>query len=216
MHIPIALWLTRGGSNTMPLLRLDGRAIADSTAIVAALEERFPDPPLYPADPVLRTRALELEDFFDEELGPHTRLLPFYELIKEPELFAEVAAKTVPPPLNKAPGAVGAYASTYTKLRWGADDSAAAETSRAKITAAIDRLDAELESSDSDYLVGDSFSVADLTAASLLYPLVAPPEGPLPEDTPTPPAFERFRESLSDRPGFAWVGEMFRRHRAPV
>ena len=44
-------------------------------------------------------------------------------------------------------------------------------------------------------------------------PLVVPPEVPLNPDLPRPPALERFRESLSDRRGYRWVEEMFRRHR---
>src|SRR5881296_2330242 len=61
------------GRGTLPILWLDGRAIADSTHIIAALEERYPEPALYPADPVARLRALALEDEFDEGLGPAIR-----------------------------------------------------------------------------------------------------------------------------------------------
>ena len=213
-HIPIAYALTRGQSFTLPLLQLDGRTIADSTAIIAALEERYPEPPLYPADPEQRRRALELEDFFDEELGPHARLLPFHELTNEPEMFAEVAAEAVPGPLGNAKGLVGLYARTYTGLRFGVRDKDAAAAARVRIVAALDRLEAELEANgDGEFLVGDSFSVADLTAASLFYPIVGPDEGPLPTDTPTPPAFEAFRDEIRDRPGYVWVEETFRRHR---
>ena len=42
--------------------------------------------------------------------------------------------------------------------------------------AALDRLDDELGGG--EYLVGDRFTVADLTAAALFYPLVPPPGGP--------------------------------------
>jgi glutathione S-transferase len=216
MHIPIALWLSRGAAPTFPILELDGRTINDSTAVIAALEQAFPEPPLYPADPTQRAHALEIEDFFDEELGPHLRLLPFYEMIQEPEIFAEVASRAVPGPLSKAKPLVGAYARTYTSIRWGANSDQAAATARAKVVTALDRLEAELEANGGEYLVGENFSVADLTAASLFYPLVAPAEGPLPTDSPTPPALEHFRESLSQRPGFLWVEEMFRRHRRPA
>jgi glutathione S-transferase len=213
MHIPFALWLTRGASKTLPILQLDGRTIADSTAILAALEERYPERALYPADPAQRHRALELEDFFDEEVGPHTRLLAFHELIGEPAVFAEVASAAVPGPLGKAKGLIGAYGRVYTSLRWGADEAAAAETARVEIAAAFDRIEAELAASGGDFLVGDSLSVADITGASLLYPLVEPKEGPLPTGTPAPRAFADFRASLADRRGFQWVEEMFRRHR---
>ena len=215
-HIPIALWLTRGEQRTFPVLQLDGETIGDSTAVIAALEERYPDPPLYPADPEQRRRALELEDFFDEELGPHARLLAFYELINEPEMFAEIASQAVPGPLGKAKGFVGAYARAYTSLRFGANSEAAAVVAREKIVAAMDRLDAELAANGGEYLVGDGFSVADLTAASLFYPLVGPAEGPVSPDSPTPPALEGFRSGLSSRPGYLWVEEMFRRHRYPA
>src|SRR5207237_6707565 len=63
------------GGSTFPVLVLDGEAISDSTRIIAALEERYPEPPLYSAEPEARRRALALEDHFDEELGLYTRRL---------------------------------------------------------------------------------------------------------------------------------------------
>ncbi|MDX6622925.1 MAG: glutathione S-transferase [Solirubrobacterales bacterium] len=216
MHIPIALWLSGGEAKTFPVLQLDGRTIADSTAAIAALEEFEPEPALYPSDPAERERALALEDYFDEQLGPHARLLPFHELISEPDLFAELAAQSVPPPLNKAKGLVGAYARGYTRIRWGAANGEAAAAARAGIVSAMDRLELELAANGGDYLVGESFSVADLTAASLFYPIVGPEGAPIPPGQPMPLGFERFRESLSRRPGFTWVEETFRRHRQPA
>jgi glutathione S-transferase len=212
-HIPIALFLTRGAQPTMPVLRIDGENVGDSTAIIATLEAKYPEPPLYPSDAEERARALELEDWFDENLGPHTRLLPFYELIQEPDVFAEVAAESVPGPLGKAKPVIGAYARAYTSIRWGANSDEDADRAREAIVAALDKLEAELEQGEGEFLVGDSFSVADLTAASLFYPLVVPPEGPLDPNLPRPPALERFRASLSDRRGYQWVEETFRKHR---
>jgi glutathione S-transferase len=212
-HIPVALWLTRGRHSTFPVLVMDGRNIGDSTAIIAALESRFPDPPLYPADAEQRRRALELEDFFDEELGPYMRLLAFHELIADPDRFAEIAAGALPPRMRRAKGMAGLYARTYASLRFGARSDSAAEEAKAKILAALDRLDVELGGG--EYLVGDSFSIADLTAASLFYPLVSPAEGPGTGAGP-PEGVQRFREPLRQRPGYVWVEEMFRRHRLPA
>src|SRR5438128_6433168 len=56
-HQKIALRLT--GGRTLPVLVLDGEAIGDSTRIIEALERRYPQPPLYPADPDARRRALD-------------------------------------------------------------------------------------------------------------------------------------------------------------
>src|SRR5262249_48376320 len=70
-------YLTRAwratGRGTLPILWLDGRAIGDSTHIIAALEQRYPEPALYPSDPATCERALALEDDLDETLGPALR-----------------------------------------------------------------------------------------------------------------------------------------------
>jgi glutathione S-transferase len=214
-HIPASLWLTRGASYTYPLLGIDGRWIGDSTEIIAALEERYPEPPLYPADPEERRRALALEDFFDEELGPHLRLLAFHELGKDPEHFAEVIERTAPGPVAGLGSGAVVYARTFTGLRFGVRSEEAAAHAREKVLSALDRLEAELDASEGDYLVGERFSVADLTAASLFYPLVLPPEGP---DVGEEPAagLQSFRASLAERPGYEWVATMFERHRQPA
>jgi glutathione S-transferase len=210
-----AMWLTRDPGNfTYPVLQIEGRAIADSTAIIAALEERFPEPALYPSDPEQRRRALELEDLFDEELGPAIRQLAFHELANDPELFETLIQRTVPGPLTRLGSGAVNYASTFTGLRFGASSEEAAERSRGAVLAALDRLEAEL--GDGEYLVGDSFGVADLSAAALFYPLVLPEGGPVPTDLPAPAGMERFRAPLKDRPGYRWVQRTYERHRFPA
>lgn len=215
-HIPAALWMTRGEQITFPVLTMDGRHIGDSTTIIAELERRFPEPPLYPPDPEERRRAIELEDYFDEQLGPAIRLLAFHELGNDPERFEAVIKRTAPEALARRPGPAAAYARVFTALRFGARDEQGAERARAEVAAALDRLDAELEACGGDYLAGDTFTVADLTAASLFYPLVLPDEGPVPSDEPAPKGLQRFRESLKERRGFKWVADMFHRHRRPA
>lgn len=214
LHIPASMWLTRGASQTFPVMEIDGRRIGDSTEIIAALEERFPQRPLYPADPEQRRRALELEDFFDEELGPHIRLLAFHELGKDPERFEAVIARTTPGPVARLGSGAVTYARTYTGLRFGVRDEKAAELARTKIVAAMDRLDAEI--GPSGFLVGDSFSVADLSAAALFFPLVLPEGGPVPGDEPAPAGLEAFRAQLVERPGYSWIEEIYSRHRLPA
>src|SRR6478735_4837920 len=46
LHIVKARRLT-GDTPTTPVLSIDGRSIGDSTRIIAALEERWPEPALY-------------------------------------------------------------------------------------------------------------------------------------------------------------------------
>jgi glutathione S-transferase len=210
-HPLFALWLTRGAHATLPVLELDGERIGDSTRIIEALERRYPEPALYPEDPDQRARALELEEFFDEQVGPQMRRVVWHEAIKDREAFGQFAASQVPGSMPTTPRLAGSFASTFVRLRYGAANEEGAEAARHKVLAGLDRLESELGSG--DYLVGERFTVADLTGAALLYPLVLPPEGPTPAlDLPEP--FRRFQDSVRDRRAFRWVAEMFRRHRS--
>jgi glutathione S-transferase len=214
-HMPIALALTGGETYTFPILVLDGEAIGDSTAIIGALERRCPEPALYPEDPVERRRALDLEDWFDEEFAPSLRLLGFHEMTRDPERLSALMDPFLPPAArgNQAARDMAArFASAFTGARYGVKSEERAARARRKVLAGLDRLEAELDGG--EYLVGDRFGVADLTAAALFYPLVLPPAGP---DLGDPPAaFDSFRKPLQDRPGYRWVEEMYRRHREPA
>jgi glutathione S-transferase len=206
--LPAAWLMTR--AITLPVLRLEGRAIGDSTAIVAALEARFPDPPLYPADPAERARALELEDFFDEQLAPAVRRLGWFHTAQQPRAFFATAFPDSSP-LVRAALRPGAHVSIYAvRRRYGITD-ASAEQARRQVLAAIDRIEAEI--GPSGYLVGDAFSIADLTAAALATPFVRPPERQyLPPELPPEP-LRSFGEELTARPAGRWVLDMFGRHR---
>jgi glutathione S-transferase len=206
-HVPVIWWLT--GRTEVPVLRLAGATITDSTRIIAALEAHRPDPPLYPADPAARARALALEDFFDEELGPHIRRAFFFHVLQDPERATALLT------IDESPRTKMLYRMAFplvrTAMRSGMQiDAARAAESRAKVQAALDRLEAELQPS--GYLVGEAFTVADLAAAALLGPLLHADEFPyrLP---PLLPALAQWRASLADRTGFRWALDMYRRHR---
>jgi glutathione S-transferase len=57
--------LAVSGQPLVPVLVHDGEVMVDSMAIVARLEELFPRPPLYPADPVRREQVELFVDWFD-------------------------------------------------------------------------------------------------------------------------------------------------------
>ena len=210
LHPLGGLLLTCGRGFTMPVLEIDGSTIGDSTAIVAALEERFGGRSLYPADAAARERALELEDWFDENLGPPARQWGFDALLTEPEAMRAFAIKqTEWAPLPVLTELFAPVAKVFLALRYSVGSEAGAEEARGKLVQALDRLEAELDGA--EFLVGNRFTIADLTAAALFYPLVLPPEGPW---QPVRTAeFEEFQSSVRTRPGFHWVEDTFRRHR---
>ena len=194
---------------TVPVLDLDGERLVDSTRIIAALEQRYPDPPLYPADPDERERALTLEDFFDEHAGHEMRRVAFYELRQHPDHVAELLSTDQPPRVRRFLGAMirfpGSLAYANRRYRINAAD---VEESRPELRRALDRIVGERQPS--GYLVGSSFSVADLTAASLLYPLAQPPE--FQYEIPDPPR-TAVLETFGDHPAVEWIREIFREHR---
>jgi glutathione S-transferase len=209
LHGIRALVLTRGAQRRLPVLELDGRRIGDSTAIIAALEEHTPEPPLYPADPALRARALDLEEWFDEQLAPSLRRYVWHHTL--PDSDAVVAAVfTRPQPVRERLLRVIAPLVRPAVRRDYDVSEETAVRARAEVVAAMDHLESELLPS--GYLVGDGFTVADLTAAALFTPLLAPPQRPYAPETVAGPVLE-LREELSARPGSEWVMEMYARHR---
>lgn len=53
------------GQPLVPVLEEDGRVVSDSTAILEYLEDRYPDPALYPRDEARRAEAVLLIDWFN-------------------------------------------------------------------------------------------------------------------------------------------------------
>jgi glutathione S-transferase len=74
----------RGG--TVPALKLDGQRIQGSRQIARVLDERWPEPPLFPGDAALRARVEEAEQWGDEQLQPIPRRLFRYGVARNPEL----------------------------------------------------------------------------------------------------------------------------------
>ena len=64
-----------------------------------------------------------------------------------------------------------------------------------------------------EYLAGDSFSRADLTAASLLAPLVVPPEHPLKAPIILPPLLQQDVQQWEQGKILNWVRKMYAEHR---
>ena len=198
------------GGSTLPVLELDGTAIGDSTRIIEALERRHPDPPLYPADPDERRRALELEDVFDEELGPYTRLLAVHHLLDEPELFLATFA----PDLGRVRRAVALRTSGTMQQRirklFGIDEGSVARAFD-KLRAAGERFRAEL--GPDGHLVGAAFTVADLTLAALVAPIAAPERFPYAQPQRDHPRLAPVREVLAESGLLEWTHDTYARHR---
>jgi glutathione S-transferase len=79
----------RGG--TVPALKLDGRRLQGSREIARALDELWPEPPLYPRDPEARKRVQDAERWGEQQLQPIPRRIARYGAISSLELRRAVA-----------------------------------------------------------------------------------------------------------------------------
>jgi glutathione S-transferase len=198
------------GGMTFPVLSLDGQVIPGSDRIIDAVERHRPDPSLYPEHQVDRDLALELQEFFDSELGPHLRRYLFFWLLPETGEASAFMSQGFGAPARAA------YRVTFPLTRIAMRkamriDAEGAELGRLKTLAALDRIEAEL--GPSGYLVADRFSLADLAAAALMFPIVRPQGFQYEAPDPWPGPIEEFRASIADRVGFKWVEDMWRKHR---
>jgi glutathione S-transferase len=208
LHRAIAQRLT--GAGTFPVLVLDGEAIGDSTRIIEALERRYPEPPLYPADREARRRALEIEDYFDEELGPHMRLLVISRLLSSPNLILGAFFPDIGIGRRLSARATFPLHRRRTIAAFGIDD-ASLKLAWAKLRAAGECFREELQPS--GYLVGGRFTVADLTLAALVAPAVAPEQFPYPQPQRGHELLAPVRDALSECGILDWAHKMYARHR---
>jgi glutathione S-transferase len=207
-HRAIARRLT--GGTTFPVLVLDGEAIGDSTRIIEVLERRYPDPPLYPADPEERRRALEIEDFFDEELGPYTRLLVVHHMLPDADLTLGAFFPDFSVPRRIAARAAFPAVRRRMAAALAIDDRTVGRAFE-KVRAAGERFRTELQPS--GYLVGERFTVADLSLAALVAPAVAPEQFPYPQPQRGHALLAPLRDAFAESGILDWTREIYARYR---
>jgi glutathione S-transferase len=198
------------GGTTLPILVFDGRAIGDSTDIIAALEERHPDAALYPSDPEARQQVLELEDFFDEQLGPHIRLLAIHLTLEEPNLWMGAFM----PDLSRAQRLAMRAAFPAVKrqvIKGFGIDERSVQTAWDQLAQTTERFKQTI--GPSGYLVGDEFTVADLTLAALSSPAATPEQFPYSQPQRTSPLAEPLRQAFAPSGLLDWTREIYAKHR---
>lgn len=150
------------GTTTTPVLLPEHpdqpQAIGDSTTILQFLETYQPDPPLVPASDREAATAWMLEDWLDESIGTATRFV-YYQF-------------RVGPGKALDPSPASQLVIQIVRRQYGITETTAQLASH-RITTALQELHYRWEQH--PYLVGDHLSVADITAAALLTPLLKIP-----------------------------------------
>lgn len=199
------------GQTQTPALCVDGAYVIGSASIIDWLESQFPEPALYPADPAQRERAMDLQAHFDREVGPQVRIGALSALLESKGYMASMFGEGQGAAKRIFYRCVFPLAADKVRRGNGITGPEAIERAVEATQAALDLVAAE--SAATGYLVGDSFSVADLTAASLLAVCADPPNSTMSRPKPIPPAFQAWLDRWKDHAGTAWVLEVYRRHR---
>jgi len=139
----------------LPALKYGDTIVSDSTDIMRLIEERHPEPRLYPSDPAARARAIILEDWGDESLYWHL----VYERWQIEDQFEQYGAQLFPGVPRQVrqqmrEGVVqGLFGQGFGRM--------SVEQHRAKMGESLDALDAMLAGG-GEFLCGKELSVADI------------------------------------------------------
>ena len=160
-------------THKFPVIDCDGERVVDSTDIAYFLEEKYPEPPLLPADPVARAHMHIIEDWADESLFPydlamrglwaHNVPLLIDDIFKyeTPEL-QKMFAETVPEGIRQQLTAAGLGRKDKTTLL---ND----------VRRHIEAVNALLEAN--SWLVGEHLSYADIAVAAMFFVINRAEEG---------------------------------------
>jgi glutathione S-transferase len=183
------------GQAQVPVLLVNGTVIPDSTAIVNWLEKYKPQPALMPASEKDQAQVMLWEELMGGVLGPQARMLIIGHFLRSSA-----------PELQQGGGY---FAQKYQHSPYA--EKQAKVTIERTLTILKHALDGH------QYLVGDAFTRADLTTASMLL-LVNPPT----DDVFVFPASMRpmytapLTSDSAFAPIFAWRDKIYRQHRGEV
>lgn len=200
------------GRTMTPVLVADSVAMDGSTRIIEWLDEHWPEPRLMPAGAAQRAEALALVTRFDEDIAPRGRRAVLAALLQSPRYFARVFADGKPGWVQAGYAAIVPLAAPLVRKGNGITGEAAIADGVAAFSEGLD-LVVERTRGGNGYLVGDRFTIADLTAASVLATCVDPPGSPMTRPVPRAAAFAALLARYAEHPGAEWVRQMYRRHR---
>ncbi len=204
--------LRRCAGLTVPVLVHAGGIINESSDILHWVDAAHPSKaPLFPR--ALRHEVEELERIFDTQLGPSGRLWMYAQLLPYRELLERYGCTGVPDWQRRSVGLAYPLIRQLVARRLGVSERSEAEA-LAHLSRLFDTVAERLEDG-RRFLVGDAFTAADLTFASLSAPLLLPPNYgvPLPNVEELPLACAEQVRSWREHPAGAFSLRLFEQER---
>lgn len=206
-----ALIKGKRGQTTVPFIYRGKTCIQDSPRIVKWLGKEYG--PLQTLPERYYDEIMDVASRFDA-IGKGVARYLYYPGFEHKALILDMWTRFATPREAKVIRAIYPIVKPIfkAKLKINATDVARAEI---KIDEAVQWLEQRIATTGT-YLVGDQFTVADITAASLLAPLACPKEHPIYGSA-------EFRDKMAptsalwkDRPGLEWVRSIYTKHRGTV
>lgn len=167
----------RVGGKSTPVLITENSVFTDSTDILQYLDKIAPaNVRLYPTDSQMRRQVEDLEDLFDEKLGPATRRWSYFHIMNNSKLMQRGWCNGVPFFERVLFPIVFPKTRSIVQRSFNITPETAVQANE-QIKSIFEKV-GELLADGRTYLIGDSFSAADLTFAALAAPTVLPPEHP--------------------------------------
>ena len=206
LHVKVTTKMAR--KSHVPVLDHDGVIIQNSSKILTYLDDTFPEKKLTPINPQEAQAALEWERYLDEEVGVHLRRYCYHTLLNYPDITIPLLTQDSPwwsKPLFRI-----IYPKVVKTMRKHMKiDAAGAAESRQRVDAALTRMHDAVQQK--GFLVGGSFSRADLTAAALLAPIFMPAKYGLQWPAQLPEPLQSDRVAWQDK--LTWAEQMYERFR---
>jgi glutathione S-transferase len=198
----------------LPVLRDGRQAIGDSTKIALYLEHRYPTPVMIPTDPADRTKVLAFEEWFDE-LGDHVRRYCWSLEIEGSKVSTIFFGFSGYASWKQSLAEVCRPLWRLLLRRTFDIEEPYSSRSLARVEDALPRLEKWLQGDVNNYLVGGQFSLADLTAACMLAPLIGPDNSPW-SDARLSGVVGQKRAEVRATVAGQWVLRMYREHRQAI
>ncbi len=172
-HLQLLHWgatIPRGG-RSVPVLVTPNQTLHDSTDILRWIDTQLPLDRQITTGPDA-AEILEWEERFDARLGPDSRAWMYHHFLPRTDLLLEYGAPGIPRWQDASLPLLLPVVSRIIRRAFKLDDARAARC-RDRCLRELDAVAEHLEDG-RPYLLGDRFTAADLTFASLAAPLVLP------------------------------------------
>lgn len=196
---------------TVPLIQRGSTCVQDSPRIVTWLQTEYGPLTTLPQDE--QEEILAVQKRFDA-IGKSVARFLYFSGFDHPKVIKDIWTQFAKPWENAIVRTCYPMIKGMFKSQMQVNASGAAKAEK-KIDQEIQWLEQRLNDGH-QFLVGDRFTVADITAAALLAPLACPPEHPIYGTADFREKIASAAKKWADSPALAWVRRMYTENRGQI